>query len=378
MSAPARITGTDSAGRFISLTLGETIEALTPVDDAAPGILVPGLIDLQVNGYGGIDLNAGDLSAQTVAGLCAALLPLGVTGFLPTLITASQEQLCDACAAIAEAHAHDPLAARLIAGIHIEGPWISPEDGPRGAHPHTHVRAPSHAEAQAWQRAAGGLVRMVTLAPEWPEAPAVIAALLADGIQVAIGHTNAAPDDVRAAVDAGASLSTHLGNGALAVLPRHPNFIWTQLADPRLTATFIADGHHLPADPFRAMLAAKGLDRAILVSDTVSHAGMPPGRYESPIGGAVDVSADGRVSMAGTPYLAGAGRPLLACLSTAMAMADLTLADAVRLASINPGRLIGRTMGFAPGARADIVRLTETPAGYAVCDVWLGGQRAGP
>src|SRR5699024_3206830 len=145
-----------------------------------------------------------------------------------------------------------------VPGVHIEGPSISPADGPRGAHPVEHVRPPDLAEFERWQAAGDGLVKLVTLAPEHAGAPGYIRTLAARGVIVALGHSAATPDEVHAAVDAGARLSTHLGNGVAAVLPRHPNLIWTQLADDRLYASFIADGHHLSADTFRAMLRAKG------------------------------------------------------------------------------------------------------------------------
>jgi N-acetylglucosamine-6-phosphate deacetylase len=167
---------------------------------------------------------------------------------------------------------------------------------------------------------------------------------------------------VHQAAAAGARLSTHLGNGAAAMLPRHPNYIWAQLADERLTASFIADGHHLPADTFKAMLAAKGLGRAILVSDSVALAGMPPGRYSQPIGGDVEVGADARISVAGTPYLAGAGRPLIADVARAIEMAGLSLAQGLSLATANPGSFVGGRGRMAVGQPADLFGFRRDPS----------------
>ncbi len=254
--------------------------------------LAPGLVDLQVNGYGGLDLNGPDLSIDLIDRLTASLAALGTTTFQPTIITASEAAITRALVVIAEARRKLPRVRAAIPAVHVEGPHISPLDGARGAHPLDHVRPPDADEFARWQEACGGLVGMVTLSPEYDEAPAYIAALERRGIHVSLGHMAATADQVRAAVEAGARLSTHLGNGAAATLPRHPNFIWAQLAEDRLTASFICDGHHLPADTFNAMLRAKGLDRAVLVSDSVALAGMPPGLYDQPVGGEVEVTAE--------------------------------------------------------------------------------------
>jgi N-acetylglucosamine-6-phosphate deacetylase len=181
------------------------------------------------------------------------------------------------------------------------------------------------------------------------------------GVRCAIGHTHALPEQVTRAADAGAELSSHLGNGAHAVLPRHPNYLWAQLADDRLTAGFIADGHHLPADTFKAMLRAKGIDRAHLVSDSTALGGMPPGRYRTPVGGEVELSPEGRLSSAGTPFLAGAARTLADGVATAAAMAGLPLASALRLATANPGRFAGARGTLRPGAAADLITFAWRP-----------------
>lgn len=333
---------------------GNVIAAIEPSREPADLWIAPGLIDLQVNGYAGHDLNCAPLQSRTVARLAGALRAVGVTTFLPTLITAGEAEIKTALAAIAAARAADPAIARAIPHVHVEGPHISPADGPRGAHPRQHVRPPDIAEFDRWQRASGDLVGMVTLSPHWAQAPDYIRALGSRGIHVAIGHTDASPEAIRAAVDAGARLSTHLGNGIAAVLPRHPNAIWTQLADDRLTKTFIADGHHLPDDTLTAMLRAAG-KQAVLVSDTAALGGCAPGRYSQPVGGEVELAPDGRLSVAGTPFLAGAALPLVHGVAHAAAVAGLDLAEAIKLATVNPGRFAGGRGRLAVGEPAEFI-----------------------
>lgn len=320
--------------------------------------LAAGLIDLQVNGFGGCDLNGIELDADTVISLVERLAAAGVTTFLPTLITAPEERIVRALRAIAKARDMSTRAAHAIPCVHIEGPFLSPEDGARGAHPHEHIRPPSLAEFERWQAASGSLVGMVTLSPHWDNAREFIAALVARGILVSIGHTHATTKQIQDAAAAGASLSTHLGNGIAAMLPRHPNPIWTQLADDRLTATFIADGHHLPADTLKAMLRAKAIARSILVSDATALAEMPPGAYYSEIGGDVVLRADGSLRTAGSGLLAGSALPLKDGIANCVSSGICTLGEAIRMATENPGRLLGGRGVLRPGADADVIRFT--------------------
>lgn len=324
--------------------------------------LAPGLVDLQVNGYRGHDLNAPSLNVDTVHSLAREVARTGVTTFFPTLITQSEERLIGALRTIAQACDTDSLTAHMIAGIHVEGPHISPEDGPRGAHPLEHIRPPSLAELEHWQAAARGLIRLVTLSPHFPESLDYIAALRHRGIHVSIGHTHCTADEIHAAAAAGADLSTHLGNGVAAQLPRHPNLLWAQLAEDRLTAMVIADGHHLPDDTLSVILRAKGLENVILVSDIVAVGGLDAGRYETPIGGTVELSPQGRLSLADTPFLAGAALPLNAGVAHLVNSLGLPLADALAMASRIPGNFAGGRGVLQPGVSADMMRFQLTPA----------------
>ena len=321
--------------------------------------LGPGLIDIQVNGYEGWDLNAGAFDAQTVLQLARAMQRVGVSTFLPTLITAGEDSIVNGLQVIRQAREADPIVAHMIPYVHVEGPSLSSESGPRGAHPEDHIRPPDPEEFLRWQNASGGLVGMLTISPHWDNSIAFITALCTAGIHVAIGHTHATVEQIRAAVDAGARLSTHLGNGAHGNLRRHPNYLWTQLAEDRLCASFIADGHHLPVDTLKVMLRAKGLERSILVSDTAALGGMPVGVYEHPIGGKVSLSADGRLSVVGTDFLAGATLPLTTGIRHVIDHLGFDLASALKMATENPGRFVqkhGRRGVIEVGAAADLMR----------------------
>ena len=355
-----RVTGRDPVtGRTLCVTVeGDVIADVRQAPDPGDGLwLAPGLVDLQVNGFAGHDVNAADVTPRTVADLVRALWRVGVTTVLPTVVTAAEDRIARAVRVIGQARDADPTVAHAIPYVHVEGPFLSGQDGPRGVHDPAHIRPASIAELRRW----GDLVGMVTVSPHDDAALDFIRAATMAGVRCAIGHTHALPEQVTRAADAGAELSSHLGNGAHAELPRHPNYLWAQLADDRLTAGFIADGHHLPADTFKAMLRAKGLDRAHLVSDSTALGGMPPGRYRTPVGGEVELSPDGRLSYVGTPYLAGASRTLADGVATAVAMAGLPLAAALRLATANPGRFAGGRGTLRPGAAADLITFAWQP-----------------
>jgi N-acetylglucosamine-6-phosphate deacetylase len=213
------------------------------------------------------------------------------------------------------------------------------------------------AEFERWQSASGGLVGMVTLSPHFPESTEYIRELSSRGIHVAIGHTDASPEQIHLAVEAGATLSTHLGNGIAGVIPRHANVLWPQLAEDRLTATMIADGHHIPDDMLKVMIRAKGTERSILVSDAVAHAGMRPGIYDAAVGGKVKLDSNGRLSLVGTEYLAGAARPLKDGVARLVSM-GISLHDSLRMTTENPGRFVGGIGVLRVGAPADLIHFT--------------------
>jgi N-acetylglucosamine-6-phosphate deacetylase len=228
----------------------------------------------------------------------------------------------------------------MIAGFHVEGPHISPEDGPRGAHLLECVRPPDFTEFEDWQEATNGQIRLVTLSPHWDSATEYIKRVKKAGATVSIGHTHATSSQILAAVEAGATLSTHLGNGAHRVLPKFPNYIWEQLAEDRLMAGFIADGIHLPDQFLRPALRAKTPSRSILVTDASSPAGAAPGRYQ--LGGqAVDLTPDGRVVLAGQDRLAGSALKMNDAIAHVIRVGGVALDEAIRMATTQPAKAVG-------------------------------------
>ncbi len=307
--------------------------------------IAPGFVDLQINGYGGRDFSSGALTVEDVAHITLGLDRHGVTGYLPTITTQSFEVIAHALATIVQAcRQRADLAARIL-GVHVEGPYISPHDGPRGAHPREHCRPPSWPEFERWQSAAGGLIKLITLSPEYDEAPAFIRAAVASGVLVAIGHTNATSAQIAAAVDAGARLSTHLGNGAHPQIRRHPNYIWDQLADDRLTASIIVDGHHLPPAVVKCFTRMKTPSRLVLVSDITGLGGMPAGRYSTSLG-EVEILENGKMVVAGQrDLLAGAALPLEYAVPNMLRYAQSSWAEAIDMATVRPAELIGAASG---------------------------------
>src|SRR5262249_5241278 len=319
--------------------------------------IAPGLIDIQINGYDGVDFNDPDTNTEQIVAATRRLWRTGVTAFCPTIITESFDHIAKCVSNLVRAADESPEFARAMIGIHVEGPFISPEDGPRGAHPKQHARAPDCNEFQRWQDAARGRIRIVTLSPEWPDAVDFIERTAAAAVVVATGHTAATPVQIADAARAGARLSTHLGNGSHAKIDRHPNYIWEQLANDGLWASFIVDGHHLPPSVVKCFLRSKGVARSILVSDAIAAAGKPSGRHR--LGNVeVEVTPTRRVCLPGTPYLAGSVLEMHEAVAKTARFSDATLDDALCMASANPAELLGVGAEFGSieiGRRADLI-----------------------
>ena len=301
-----------------------------------------GWIDLQVNGFLGVDFSAPDLGLQQIRDVTAALLDRGTSAYCPTLVTSAPGVFERNLPILAEAMRDADLRPHL-AGIHLEGPFLRPPSN--GAHALRWLAPPDAARFDAWQRLAGGAIRILTLAPEAPGAVELIRHAARQGVVVSLGHHLADDDDIARAVDAGATLCTHLGNGIVNTLPRHPNPIWTQLAEDRLSACFIADGHHLPAAFLRVAWRAKGRERFIVVSDSAAIAGLPPGPYRY-MGSDVEIEPSRRIVVAGSaaggsPTLAGSSSTLADCMRHLASLGDWTDDDLLQIGRRNPARLLG-------------------------------------
>lgn len=299
----------------------------------------PGFFDIQINGYNGMWFSSPALTTEQVVSVTQALVNKSVARYFPTLITNSFEALHHGFSTLCEACDQNAMVNDCIAGYHLEGPYISAEDGPRGAHPLQHVRAADYDEFEKLQNASGGRIRLVTLAAEADNAVPFIQRCTAKGVVVALGHSAADRDQIHAAVEAGARLSTHLGNGAHAVLPRHPNYLWDQLADDNLWSSIIADGWHLPHSVLKCFLRCKSIAQTILTCDVSGFGGCSPGTYAE---GDVDVEVldDGRIVVAGQrQFLAGSGAITGDCVAHMISACGLSLHDAVRMATVNPAVL---------------------------------------
>ena len=263
-----------------------------------------GLFDFQVNGFGGVDFQRDDLTSTEFAHAVAALRQHGTSGIFATLITDEIDALCRRFAALEKLCATVPSAGAAILGYHLEGPWLSPTPGYRGAHPAGPMRAPTFADYERLQAAAHGRLRLITLAPEWPGSAEFIAAVTQQGVHVSLGHTNASEAEIDAAIRAGARFCTHLGNGCPLELPRHDNIVQRLLARDELTACFIPDGIHLPKGVLKNFVRAKPNGRVLFTTDAMAGAGAPPGRYT--IGPhLITVGADGVARQPGEKNFAG-------------------------------------------------------------------------
>jgi N-acetylglucosamine-6-phosphate deacetylase len=371
-------------GGWVRLKIDRSaILAVDPADgppgpDESDPWVAPAFWDLQVNGRRGVSFADPGLTVDQVVSIVKAQAGLGTSRFCPTVITAPRDVLLRAVATIAAACESLPEVAERVLGIHLEGPYISHRDGYRGAHRLDAVRDPDWAEFQRLQEAAVGRIALLTLAPERSGSIDFIRKVTAAGVAVALGHTAADGPTIRAAVDAGARLSTHLGNGIASELARHPNPIWEQAAIDDLSASLIADGHHLDPASLKVLVRAKGPERVILVSDASPLAGLPPGRY-----GEWAVDPSGKVVVAGTPYLAGSNQGLSVGLDRLLMGPGVTLTDALAAVTRNPARLLGRAEpSIRPGQPANFV-LFRRPRlgdrrGFELLRTCVDGQWAEP
>ncbi|MFC1637012.1 N-acetylglucosamine-6-phosphate deacetylase [Planctomycetota bacterium] len=303
------------------------------------GVEIPGLVDLQVNGYKGVDFSDVNLTLDDFDRACRGVFEAGTTAFLATVVTSPIEVYEHNLPIITEAMRRDEFRSRLL-GIHIEGPFISPEDGARGAHVARWIAPPDVKFLEQLIDWAGDNVKLITIAAELEGAEDLTRYAVDRDIAVSLGHQMAGDDDLRKLVRAGAVSLTHLGNGVPALLGRHENPIWAGLANDDLIAMIIADGHHLPASLLKTIIRTKGADRCVLVSDATSPAGLKAGRYHV-LGHDVVLEETGRLHDPKTGYLAGSSAMMLDCMNHLASLDLVSTDELVAMGFYNPLKLIG-------------------------------------
>jgi N-acetylglucosamine-6-phosphate deacetylase len=301
-----------------------------------------GLLDLQVNGYAGVDFNSVSLTPEALDHALHAMLRAGVTRCLPTLITAPEAELAARLHALDQAIRTSRLGPIMVPGIHLEGPFLNPAEGYAGCHPAAAMVVADSALLERVLRGIGSPLRLLTLAPERPGALAVVEWASQRGIVTAMGHTAADHDTVRHAADRGLSLSTHLGNALPQPQPKFLNPMIAQLAEDRLHASFIADGIHIPPHALGVLLRAKGLERSILVTDATAAADTKPGLYDF-AGMRIEHAADGSVRVPGSPVLAGSALRLDQAVRNVIEWGFASASQAVAMASTQPAAVLGLT-----------------------------------
>jgi N-acetylglucosamine-6-phosphate deacetylase len=379
MIVQGRIPGTDS---LLNLTVeNEKVIQIKPYQKGsffdfggADFYLCPGFFDPQVNGFAGVDFNSPRLTPEGLHQAARSLASTGVTHFLPTLITSSQGRMVRQLKMITRILRNDSLLRKMCLGIHLEGPYISPEDGPRGVHPREFIRLPRWEELEKSQEACEGQIKCVTLAPELEGAIPFIKKAVAKGIIIGIGHTNAPEEVIEEAVQAGARLSCHLGNAIPKPSPRQQNPILKQLALNPLMASIIVDGIHLPQGVVKSYVRAKGIDRIVLATDCMAGTEVPPGRYT--LGDLrVEVGHDRTARLMGTSRLAGSTLTMDRAITNVIRFAEVDLTSAIKMAAKNAQKLFPEVRGeIISGASADLV-LFEYLEEVAVRSTWIGGEK---
>ncbi len=392
INVPKRIEGIhylDFTPVAIEIANGKivSIERLNKLsNESRPVFIAPGLVDIQVNGFNSISFSLegaenspgsnGELSVANVMKVTEGLWKEGVTTYFPTLTTNSQDLLLKNFATLAKAMDELSLLGS-IAGFHLEGPYISPVDGYRGAHPLNHVRKPDWNEFIELQNASGGKILLVTVAPEVEGAFEFIQKCRENGIVVSLGHHNGSAETIKKAIDYGAGLATHLGNGCANTINRHNNPIWPQLADDRLMISIIADGFHLPPEVLRVFYKAKGPEEIIITSDVTSYAGLPPGNYKIKSGETIEKTADGNLRFSGQQGgLYGSASPLTKGVGHIMKVTGCSLAKAILMTATNPASFhhLNDRGTLEPGKRADIILFTMDDFNMKILKTIVNGK----
>lgn len=303
----------------------------------------PRLFDLQVNGFAGVDFQSDDLNLSSLVHAVESLRKHDTAGILATLITDSVEALCKKLENFEALRNQDSRVASMIKGYHLEGPWISTEAGYHGAHPKVLAIAPQLEDFDRLYDASGGNLKLITLAPEREGAVTVIEAAVSKGVRIGLGHTNASVEALDAAIDAGATLATHLGNAVPLQMHRHDNVVQRLLSRDELVACLIPDGIHLPRFVLKNFHRSKPVGKVFLTTDCMSAAGSPPGVY--PLAGYhLEVGVDGVVHLPGDERFAGSSLTMDAACRNAADWLSLEASEALALCSSLPAAHFGITL----------------------------------
>lgn len=355
-----------------------SLHVIGPIAPEEPN-LSAGFVDVQINGYAGIDFSDQNLSVEKLLTVLPAIWETGATSICATLTTDTIENLERSFRRLEQARRTDFRFRHTVPCYHLEGPYLSSGEA-HGAHDPALMRDPDWEEFSRLQRAAGGNIAIVTIAPERRGACDFIRRAVAEGVIVSIGHTDGTPEEIHQAIEAGARMSTHLGNGCANLMHRHRNPIWPQIADDRLQAGLICDGFHLPSDLVRTIYRAKGIERVILVTDAIHAARMPPGRYFA-VGTEIDVLENGLVMRADGASLAGSTLSMNRAIHVFREFTGAPLEEALKAAAENPARLLDRAeipATLAPGHAANMVTFRQGKDALAIEKVWVAGEQVFP
>ena len=362
-------------GVFDIIIDGEKIVSVTPSSVKTDLYAGPTLFDIQVNGYGGVSCcKVAEGDTAPLSKIRDIFVAQGVGLWIPTVTTNTHEELLDIFSKLRDELDADPSLEKSIPGLHLEGPYISKMDGPRGVHNLACVRPASWDEFVQYQEASGGRIKYITLAPEVDGNIDFIKKCVEAGVVVALGHTDLDSESMEQAVAAGATLSTHLGNGAHDMIQRHHNYIWCQLASRDTYAAFVSDGQHLPSECLLSMIHAKGLERSVVASDCCKLGGMPAGVY-----GCVEKLPNGRLVATGTPNLSGSSSNLRECVEQVVNLTGLTHAQGWKLGSIQAAKAMGLPdkLGIEVGKEASVTVYRRPDNDYKidVVETWVAGRK---
>ncbi len=346
-------------------------------DPAHPVYIAPGLIDNQVNGFAGISFCffGGELTKEGIVKVTKALWEKGVTSYLPTLTSNGQEVLLKNFTILSSSKSDENLLGS-ITGYHLEGPYISPDDGYRGAQPLKYIRKPNWNEFKELYEASGRNILTVTISPEQDGAMEFVRKCTEMGITVALGHHNASRAIIDQAVLNGAKIVTHLGNGCANMINRHDNPLWPQLANDGLMASIICDGFHLRDEQIAVFYKMKGPEKTIVTSDVTSYATLPPGEYKNEEGEIIELTKEGLLRYPAQNVLYGSAISINRGVIKIMEVTGCTLADAIRMASTNPAKLYGLSDrgSIEPGKRADLILFTIGERELDIKKTYVAGE----